>query len=440
MEKEVVEALISILEIEEEEAKRILSTALVLTGASVLDGIGGTRRAHASSDKKTAYCEHPKEYPMVLIAAYQEEDGIEGTIRSFLDAGYPKSHVFVADDGSTDKTRELSVAILSEENVISKKNRGKVSATHQAILEIRKRNLKLSDYIILTDGDLVYKGGHIDLDYLRKEKITVGAFHVTPIINHEGSFAERLISQLQHFEYLRSMNVGRKYDSRVGSVMCASGAGGIFEFNRLSKLMSKHSGIFTGDDLERTLLDLLYKGKSIIIETERIFTFAPITLGGKEGLLQQRYRKWWPGMWRNIPLMLNIIGKRLRDENFQETRYKIPRKLSWEIFTTVLEPFKIAFIAGVTAKEQYHLLGALYLFYVALESYYYTRVYKNDEDAPSILITTLAPLYGLLQSLLKIAALGEAINQKVFRKTWEQQKHHMLNQEEFQKHLKKLKK
>lgn len=427
MEKELLEFIMANLDLEQEEAGELISTLLVLTGAFVLDGSRVKKKAKALNDENKAYIKKPKEYPMVLIAAYNEESGIQGTIQSFLDSGYPKENIFVADDGSKDRTRELCLAILPGKNVITKKNRGKVSATHQALMQIQK-NGACSDYIILTDGDLTYKGGNINLEYLRKEKITSGAFYVMPVIKNQAELMTRILSELQDFEYQKSMLVGRQFHSRTGNVLCASGAGGIFEFKRLLRLMKEHSGIFTGDDLERTLIDLKFGGKTIFLKNEKIITEAPSSFLGKEGLLRQRYRKWWPGFWRNIPLLMQI-SIRNRKQNKELSKATLS-----EVFFTALDPFKFIFIGGLAAKDQEELIVVLYIFYTFVELLIYRKIYKeNNTPVPRFFVVPLSPIYGMLQSLLRTVAIGVVLNEKIFKDEWEEAKGHMLSEEDFLK-------
>ena len=85
----------------------------------------------------------------ILIAAYNEEDSIESTLRNKLDLDYPeeKIEIIVISDGSTDRTDEIvrryegeRVGLLRQEP-----RAGKTSALNMAVPEAKGENLVLSD-------------------------------------------------------------------------------------------------------------------------------------------------------------------------------------------------------------------------------------------------------------------------------------------------------
>ena len=75
----------------------------------------------------------------ILIPAYNEEKGIERTIKSALNMDYPKKklEIIVVDDGSKDRTYELAQKFSSNSEprilVFSKENGGKGSALNYAL-------------------------------------------------------------------------------------------------------------------------------------------------------------------------------------------------------------------------------------------------------------------------------------------------------------------
>ncbi len=75
-----------------------------------------------------------KRRPMLalLIAAHNEEMVLENTIRSAIQAGMPRDHIYVVDDNSTDRTSEIARSVLSANNVIKVGRSGKGLALTKA--------------------------------------------------------------------------------------------------------------------------------------------------------------------------------------------------------------------------------------------------------------------------------------------------------------------
>lgn len=92
----------------------------------------------------------------IVIPAYNEEKRISGSLRRIFDylggKGYP-SEVLIIDDGSTDRTKEVSQGFISQGpagiRVISLgKNSGKGKAVRKGVSESK------GEYILVTDADL----------------------------------------------------------------------------------------------------------------------------------------------------------------------------------------------------------------------------------------------------------------------------------------------
>lgn len=98
----------------------------------------------------------------VLVPAYREEDGILDTVLAAAAAEVGPEHVYVATDGSPDRTADIARYWVARGNVDGEppaENRGKARALEAAIA--RYRLTERYDGIFVCDGDTVVSPGHI---------------------------------------------------------------------------------------------------------------------------------------------------------------------------------------------------------------------------------------------------------------------------------------
>ncbi|MGE0160391.1 MAG: glycosyltransferase family 2 protein [Gemmatimonadales bacterium] len=90
----------------------------------------------------------------VIVAAYDEADGIEERIRNLLASDYPSDRleVVIASDGSTDRTVELASAVdPTHVRVLDLPRRGKAAALATGAEEAR------GDILVFTDANTVFR-------------------------------------------------------------------------------------------------------------------------------------------------------------------------------------------------------------------------------------------------------------------------------------------
>jgi glycosyltransferase involved in cell wall biosynthesis len=96
----------------------------------------------------------------VVLAAYNEEEGIAPTIRELREV-LNKPHLIVVDGKSTDRTLELAKDLGAD--VFIQEGTGKGNAISQGLNQLRSN----TSYIVFTDADYTYPAKHI------KEMISV---------------------------------------------------------------------------------------------------------------------------------------------------------------------------------------------------------------------------------------------------------------------------
>jgi cellulose synthase/poly-beta-1,6-N-acetylglucosamine synthase-like glycosyltransferase len=99
--------------------------------------------------------ESPRESPhvSVVVAAYDEADGIQDRIRNLLDSDYPKDRleIVIASDGSTDRTVELASAFDPRQvRVLDLPRRGKAAALVTGAAHAR------GEILVFTDANTVF--------------------------------------------------------------------------------------------------------------------------------------------------------------------------------------------------------------------------------------------------------------------------------------------
>lgn len=103
----------------------------------------------------------------IVIPLYNKQDSIANTLKSVLSQNYSNYEIVVVDDGSTDNSAAIAIAILREYNecttkhklefrVICKPNGGVSSARNRGIQEAKY------EYIALLDGDDVWDEHYLE--------------------------------------------------------------------------------------------------------------------------------------------------------------------------------------------------------------------------------------------------------------------------------------
>ena len=303
----------------------------------------------------------------------------------------PAERILVVDDASTDRTSAVAMALGCTVHRFER-GKGKAAAINYAVHRVG------TPLTLLLDDDTRMGGAHIPTSLLSEDGYDAAAFHVLPDRrNREGSRGNNLLGALQRYEYGKSMEIGKRFHDVTESVSCISGAVGLFRTGDLDRLHHRHTGVFQAEDLQRTMIHLLDRGR-IVFANEPVWTVAPSTWAG---WFTQRLAGWYPGLYHQ---MANFVRLTLRRGVSWRLRYE----MLYNLYTTVSDPLKtwsIAIIAFTPGLRWWGLV--VYLTYLAFEVYPYWVVRNPGEGRRTpIGVLLLYPIYGALNTVLRTASLA----------------------------------
>ena len=202
----------------------------------------------------------------LIIPAHNEETIIERAIESALETNYPNKEINVVNDGSTDRTYQLALPYS---------RKGRIKLCHRDVANGSKAGalnyglfFASGDIIVTVDADTL-----IERNSLREliKPLSDPAFSATSgnvrILGGEGG-AMNLIVKIQAYEYLISMELGRRFQALSGTLLIISGAFGSFH-----KRFVKSIGQYDGDTITEDF-DLTFKMRKLSL---RGFTHIPST-------------------------------------------------------------------------------------------------------------------------------------------------------------------
>ncbi|MGW0731982.1 bifunctional polysaccharide deacetylase/glycosyltransferase family 2 protein [Streptomyces sp. NPDC002851] len=225
----------------------------------------------------------------VLVPAYNEEEGIEATVRSLLASTHPYLQVVVVDDGSTDRTAELAAAIDDPRlQVIRQPNGGKPRALNTGLAHARY------DIVVMVDADTVFEPEALYRLIQPLAHPAVGAVSGNTKVGNR----RRLLGRWQHLEYVIGFNLDRRMFEVLECMPTVPGAIGAFRRAALMGIGGVSEDTLA-EDTDLTMA-LWRAGWRVVYEESAVaWTEVPATLGQ---LWRQRYR-WCYGtlqsMWKH---------------------------------------------------------------------------------------------------------------------------------------------
>ena len=349
--------------------------AVMLVPVFLLDGI--KTLIESIPTKKDISAKEDISKVTVVIPTYNGANHISATIKDLLRRFEP-SRIIISSNGSTDRTCEIAksfgVTVYETKEPI-----GKVGAINVALKLVK------TPYVLIMDDDTLVGDALLPTSELVAGRGGV-AFTVLPIKNG-------FLSELQSHEYRKSMEVGARYHNSSATVQNISGAIGLFNTQELVRQIELHSGEFSGEDLQRTLLVHLASEKlnGVVMSSSVVKTLAPSDI---KTLFKQRVYGWNPGFLANFHLYVKLLFMK-----------NIPLKLRFEAFygtfvLTVLDPIRLLSLPILIFEPVYLLF--FYITYFLLELVTYLRIGRNEP----IWVIFIFPVYGIFNFITRILAMS----------------------------------
>ena len=319
-----------------------------------------------------------------LIPTHNGRGVIRETVRDLLAAGIPRDQVLVIDDGSTDDTagvlKDLGIRFHSIPNM------GKVSAINFGIHRVS------TPYVLLLDDDTRIGNARIPTSLL--EKFDAVAFNVIPDRrDRHGPRGSGLVACLQRYEYCKSMEIGRRFQDGTASIACISGAIGLFKKERLQAFHHRHTGAFQGEDLQRTIIELLHDGNVVFVD-EPVWTVVPDNV---RVLARQRMIYWYPAHYHMFFSYVRLFFRR-------GSPWRLRYEMLYNVFVVLSEPFRLWSLFVILYHGIWPEFVFIYLLYLLLESYPFTVIQRKINSGYKYLVLLLYPLFGLSNVVMRVAA------------------------------------
>ena len=232
----------------------------------------------------------------VLVPAFNEEAGIESTVRSLLASTDVQLQIIVIDDGSTDDTADIAVRIGDPRvEVVRQYNAGKAAALNTGLAHARY------DIVVMVDADTVFEPDAVYRLIQPLAHPAVGAVSGNTKVGNRS----RLLGQWQHLEYVFGFNLDRRMFEVLECMPTVPGAIGAFRRDALMGVGGVSEDTLA-EDTDLTMA-LWQAGWRVVYEESAIaWTEVPTSL---RQLWRQRYR-WCYGtiqaMWKHRRAVIEV--------------------------------------------------------------------------------------------------------------------------------------
>jgi len=293
----------------------------------------------------------------IIIPAHNEEKIIVRSIESAIETDYSDKEIIVVDDGSRDRTFELALP-YAKRGLVKLLHRDTASGSKAGALN-HGLFFSSGDVIVTVDADTVLERDSLKeiVRPLSDRRISAVSGNVRILRGENGS--HNILVKLQAYEYIISLELGRRFNSLVGTLLMISGAFGAFWKQYVVSVGEYDKDTITEDfDITVKMRKL---GKRLFFSDRAIsWTFAPETWGEWR---RQRIR-WTRGQIETLVKHANILQLRGFDLRLIVSVYDM-------IFTDIILLFvRLAWLASLVffrgATIVYVMLLGL-LMYVLIE-------------------------------------------------------------------------
>ncbi len=331
-------------------------------------------RPHRHTETECA----PRELTVVL-ATYNGADIIERTIEG-AHRHVPLDQIIVVSDTSTDHTAALarSLGARVQENEV---NLNKALTISRISTEVN------TPYTLILDDD-TYIGNTVIPTSVLGEGYDAVAFNVMP------ESEPTLVNKLQQYEYRKAMFLGKRLRAGSASVGNVSGAIGLYHTKDIQFQRIYHSGLFGGEDQERTSLAYLYgAGRGVTYTDSLVTTETPHTW---KQLFRQRGVKFGGG-WGAAHV--NILVLYLRLLVSRRAKFALKFEKAYQVFIVLSDPLRLILFPLFVIDPGGFAMA--YAAYTALEVILWFWTKRKDR----IWIVLLSPLYGMFNTIARFVSI-----------------------------------
>lgn len=293
----------------------------------------------------------------LIIPAHNEEAVIIRSIESAIEADYPNKEIIVVDDGSNDQTYNLA-SDYARKNLIKLVHRdvgsgSKAGALNYGVL------FASGEIIVTVDADTLIERSTIkEIAKLFSDSNITGVSGNVRILRGDKG-ANNLLVKLQAYEYLISLEHGRRFNSLINTLLIISGALGAFR-----KKLVENVGEFDRDTITEDF-DLTVKlkktgNKLVFAENAVSWTFVPDTWGAWR---RQRIR-WTRGQMETLWKHRNLF--RMRGFNLKSVS-AVYDMLLMDVIVLFLRFFWLFSIIFIFTPTLIYALILNFIVYLAIE-------------------------------------------------------------------------
>ncbi|TML94215.1 MAG: glycosyltransferase family 2 protein [Actinobacteria bacterium] len=262
---------------------------LVIGGIAIIPGYLNVQLVSSLILDRPRPIEFDQNYPAVtlLIAAYNEEERIRETLEYALRQDYPgKLQVVVADDGSSDRTREVA-ALPGQEaprvSVVTTDHGGKSEALNAALANVG------TPLVATIDADTLLMPSALQRAIARMLSSPPDTVAVAGSVLVRNSRAGAL-ARIQEWDYFLAIASVKRQQALFQGTLVAQGAFSVYRTEAVRAVGGWPNKI--GEDIVLTWGLIRQGGRTIFEPTAIAFTDAPVRFGH---FVRQR-RRWARGM------------------------------------------------------------------------------------------------------------------------------------------------
>lgn len=302
----------------------------------------------------------------------------------------PPERILVVDDASTDETSQTARDLGCQVHRFEKR-KGKAAAINFAVHRVR------TPYVLLLDDDTRIGTARVPTSLLSDDGYDAVAFYVLPDRrDRDGARGNNFLGHVQRYEYAKSMEIGKRFHDVTQSVSCVSGAVGLFRTQDLDAFHHGHTGVFQGEDLQRTIIHLLHR-RRIVFAAESVWTVAPSTIGA---WVRQRLFGWYPGLYHQAANFGRLLFR-------EGASWRLRYEMTYNLYTLVSDPLKTWSVVVLTLTPGLRWWAVvLYFSYLAFELYpwWVIRIPGTGRRAP-IPVLLFYPIYGAANTVVRTLSL-----------------------------------